>query len=408
MDRFLEGVEFAARKRCGSEHRHHDGDHHLADNLDALSALAGFKPGSGDTWNSLPTCTLRFAEVLTKIRASHFRVGEVLYLFNAAHPQHAEDPFPLQDDEDALNHPLDLLDDDEHHSLGKLREALLAVHVSEEEACAWTWPRVVAAMRDHFGYAPVSGTDPLLSLGQHFFPGVLEAAGFSVSVKQRQYRVGYSDAGAAATWNAPPGSPFQFDTTTNELVTELPLTDKAVIAKLSQIPTLPSSGQFAVRNLYFAPRLDLTLVAFLFPDWPAAERQLIEESVEAERWAYFRRHFALASARRQVIVDHLARHVAHRVGCRHEELEGAVGVILRHLYADENNAKDWENPDGTPPSVMWKPPPSGGALAALLGLAGTGLLGEFRPPLSSDPKAAPGAVFSREAAQSHDRVRLRA
>ena len=37
----------------------------------------------------------------------------------------------------------------------------------------------------------------------------------------------------------------------------------------------------------------------------------------------------------------------------------------------------WEDDSGQPPQVTWEPQPTGGAFAALLGLAGTGLLGEF-------------------------------
>ncbi|HEV2375325.1 MAG TPA: hypothetical protein VGS19_24595, partial [Streptosporangiaceae bacterium] len=53
-------------------------------NLDPLSVLAGFDPDTAsDTWQALPTHTLRFAEVLGKVYASNFTVGEVLFLFTA-------------------------------------------------------------------------------------------------------------------------------------------------------------------------------------------------------------------------------------------------------------------------------------------------------------------------------------
>ncbi len=126
------------------------------------------------------------------------------------------------------------------------------------------------------------------------------------------------------------------------------------------------------------PRADLAFVAFLFPDWQSAEKHLIEECDEAKRWAYFRRHFALANARRKVIIEHLAKHVAHRTGCRHEELEGVAGLVLSRLFSDENAATTpWESDTGATPAVTWTPLPSGGAIAALLGLVGTGLVGEY-------------------------------
>jgi hypothetical protein len=387
----------------------------MADNLDGLSRLAGFNPPtasnpSTDTWNSNPGCTLRFAEVLAKISASSFRVGELLYLFNAEDPQEGEGPFPLQDPDDALNYPLELPEDARQFSLWKLREALLAAEVREEEVRELTWPRVVTEFRRTFGYAPPSGQDPLLSIGQHLFPGVLEAAGFSVSRRQRQYRTTLT---SSAAWNSPPGGPFQYDAGSAEpaepaeLWVQLPLRDEAVAAQLSQLPELNGAEQAAVQDLYFAPRTDLAFAAFLFPDWQSAEIHLIEERDEAERWSWFRYHFALANARRKVIADHLAGHVAHRTGCRHEDLEQVAGLVLSRLFSDENTGTPWESDSSVTPAVMWTPPPSGGAIAALLGLAGTGLLGEYEiaePPPQQDTapqdvtEAAGGAPASYQVA----------
>ena len=241
VDRLLEGVECHARDRYGCERPRGEGIAHMADNLDALSRLAGFNPPtatnpSTDTWNSAPGCTLRFAEVLAKISASHFRIGELLYLFNAAPPQDCEDPFLLQDSEDALNYPLDQPENEREHTLWKLREALLAVEVRDEELHHWTWPRLVDEFRDRFGYAPPTGQGPLLSIGQHFFPDLLEASGFAVTGQQRQYRTTLS---SSSPWNSP-GSPFQYDSASTTLWTQLPLRDEAVAAKLSQLPELES------------------------------------------------------------------------------------------------------------------------------------------------------------------------
>ncbi len=394
VDRLLEGIECHARDRYGCRHPRSEGLAHMADNLDALSRLAGFNPPtstnptSTDTWNSTPGCTLRFAEVLAKISASRFRIGELLYLFNAVPSQDCEDPFLLQDSEDALNYPLDQPESEPQHTLWKLREALLAVEVREEELCHWTWPRLVDEFRDKFGYAPPSGQDPLLSIGQHFFPDILEAAGFAVSGQQRQYRTTLT---SSASWNSP-GSPFQYDSGSTELWTQLPLRDEAVAAKLSQLPELNAAEQVAVQDLYFAPRLDLAFLSFLFPDWQSAELHLIQEREESKRWDYFLHHFVLANARRRVIAEHLAKHVAHRTGYdseerhgedrplagrHHEHLEEVAALVLSRILADENTGTPWESSGGGEPQVMWTPPPSGGAIAALLGLVGTGLLGEY-------------------------------
>jgi hypothetical protein len=391
----LQAVEAYARAKFGCEQPRGERLAHLADNLDALSRLAGFNPPttsnpSSDTWNSNPGCTLRFAEVLAKICASKFRVGEVLYLFNAVPPHEYENPFE-QDGEDALNYPLDLAEEGHEHSLWKLREHLLEVEVDDEEVHRWTWPRIVDALQDDFGYAPPAGQDPLLSIGQHFFPDVLEDAGYAVSASQRQYRTPLT---STTDWNSPSGGPFRYDTGSNTLWSQLPLRDEAVASQLGQLTTLNSAEQAAVQDLYFAPRVDLALLAFLFPDWQSAERHLIYEHDQHERWHYFRRHFALANARRKVIVRHLAEHIAHHSECHFEDLEATTALVLGQLLSDENTGAPWESDSGVPPAVMWTPPPSGGAIAALLGLTGTGLLGEYLAPQDTGGNSTKGGAES--------------
>jgi hypothetical protein len=331
----LEGVEAHARSRRERRERAEQ-IAHMADNLDALSRLAGFNPPtpsnpSTDVWNLNPGCTLRFAEVLAKMCASEFRIEELLYLFNAEPPQHGENPFPTQDADDALAYPLDVPEDGGDYSLWKLREELLRVEVGDDDCRDLTWSKMVDEFRNHFGYAPPAGQDPLLSLGQHFFPGALEESGFSASGHQRQYRVTLA---STTGWNAPAGSPFQYDASATQLWVQLPLGDDAVGAKLGQLPALNPTEQAAVQDLYFAPRLDLAFVAFLFPDWQSAEIHLVQEGDEHKRWHWFRRHFALANARRKAIAAHLAKHVAHRTGCRAEDLDAVAGLVISRLYAD--------------------------------------------------------------------------
>jgi hypothetical protein len=129
--------------------------------------------------------------------------------------------------------------------------------------------------------------------------------------------------------------------------------------------------------------------ALLFSDFAAAERRLIEEGDERERWAYFRRQFVLCHRRCRLIASHLARHVAAATGQECPEGDAPAQLILRALFADENKAAaNWENDSGAVPAVTWTPP-NGGALAALLGLIGTGIIAEYRP--------AGGPVVWREA-----------
>jgi hypothetical protein len=393
--RLLEGVNDYAKRQFGRAASVSEG--RLAERLNDLSRLAGFDPETADTWNSGPACTLRFAEVLAKILASGVKPGALLYLFNAEPADEAEPWFPLTGADEADANPLDLPADDAHHSLWALRRELLAVEVSDEEVHGWTWPRVIHELREHFGYAPPAGQEPLLSLGQHFFPDVLEAAGFSVTAAQRQYRVGLN---SPTPWNTPPG-PLHYDRGAVQLSVELPLSDEAVAAQLGRLPALNPAEQAAVNDLYFAPRADLGLLAFLFPDWQAAEQELIQEPDEHRRWWRFRRHLALAVGRRKRIAAHLARHVAAQVGCREGELHDVAALVLSHLLADENTGTPWEEDSGVPPTVMWTPP-AGGAVAALLALAGTGLRGDYQieaaattPPTNAaptNPSSVTGAV----------------
>ena len=84
LERFIEGIAHYAVCRYGCERREPEFLKQLADNFDCLSRLAGFDPATASaTWHTVPTHTLRFAEILAKIYASHFSIGEVIFLFAA-------------------------------------------------------------------------------------------------------------------------------------------------------------------------------------------------------------------------------------------------------------------------------------------------------------------------------------
>jgi len=380
VEHLLHRLQHYARKR------HQCGDRSarfiklLRDNLEPLSVLAGFDPAvPTDTWHTRPTNTLRFAEVLAKIYASPFGVGEVLYLFTVDEHLDGDDPFPLQDHNEALDDPLNSPEDDTAHSLWRLRQELLETKVSEEEAREWSRHRIEAALRHDFGYeVPPGGADYWQSLMQHFFPTVLERDGVPVSVQDRQYRVNLA-APSPDMWNIPPDGPFRFDSAANQLWTQLPLRDEAVVEKLEHLRDLTPAEQAAVQNLYYMPRLDLAPFACFFPSFASAEQHLIEEPEEEKRWDWFRQQFALAYKRCQMIADHLAKHVAAATDSKWNEGHSTAWLILKRLFADENRAKSsWEDDSGAMPDVTWRPLPGGGAFAALLGLTGTGLLGEFQ------------------------------
>ncbi|QEL71780.1 MULTISPECIES: neuraminidase-like domain-containing protein [unclassified Bacillus cereus group] len=354
----------------------------LIANLNPLSVLAGFNPSNPiDSWHAHPTHTLRFAEILVKIYASEFKVGELLFLFTNEEHLQGDDPFPLQTANEAKDSPLGLPDDEDRNSLWTLRKKLLAVNVNAEASKKWTWMRMETVLREEFGYTLQPASNKWLSLGQHFFPSVLEDNGISVSSAQRQYRVKLpiSTPTSELMWNTPPDGPFHYDASAQELWTEVPLSDEAVLTKISRIRQLKNpKEQGAVRDLYFLPRIDLANFAFLFNNFGEAEERLIQETEEAKRWAWFQQQFALFYQRCQIVAEHLALHIADATGNSNPEGSQLAKLLLKNLWADENRAtSSWENDNGQSPSVTWQSQPKGGALAALLGLTGTGMLAEY-------------------------------
>ena len=372
------GIVDHAKRHYHCEDRSSEFTEKLINNLDTLSGLAGFDPTSGtDNWHALPTHTLRFAEVLGKISASRFRIGEILYLFGADDPAGSDDLFPLQEQSEAGDQPLDLPDDDRRFSLWHLRRELLDAESLDIDADEWHWQRIEAVLQDEFGF---NATD-VLDLGRHLFPHTLQRAGYQVDSASRRF---VSNLPVAQTtpsnWTTPAG-PFQYDPTTagGQLWIEMPCPDSAVIAQLTGMPALNANEQAAVQDLYFQPRAQLALFAVLFPNFTDAAAHLIQECEESDRWHYFRRHVAICHHRAHILAGHLSRHVAAVTEQEWPDSEAAALVILKQLFGDENAATtDWESDSGNTPTVTWTPAPNGGAFAALLGLLGTGLVAEYK------------------------------
>jgi hypothetical protein len=347
----------------------------LQANLMPLSELVGFDSANpAHTWHARPTHTLRLAEVLTKIYASKFHVGELLFLFTNSDHLQGDDPFPLQTVNEAKDSPLGLPDDEDEHSLWALRNRLRAIIPDAERAAKWTWAAIEERLQTEYGFRPTPAD--WLSLGQHFFAGALAESGIVVTPQQRQYQTPLLGVTAALMWNTPPGGPFQYQA--NTLSTQLPLTDEAVIAKLSRIRQLTNNEASVVRELYFMPRRDLAHVAFLFENLGDAEEHLIQEPDESLRWAWFQQQFDCFDLRCQAIAKHLADHIAAVTTPNTEGID-ISRLLLRHLWADENFAlTPWEDITGQPPQTTWQPQPRAGAYAALLGLLGTGMPAEYR------------------------------
>lgn len=397
----MQGVAHHACRRFNADRFEAEFLDRLASELDPLSRLAGFDPASAtDNWHAAPNHTLRFAEILAKVVTSRFRLSEATYLFTADPVLDADAPFPMQEMHEALAHPLDLperqhehdrhdrrdeqreCDEERDESLLHLRERLLEAQVCREDVEELHWQRVAAHLHRDLGFAEPD----ILALGAHFFPRVLERAGVHLAPTDIRFQSPLAaGATAPANWIAPPDNPFQYDAGAAMLWATVPLENSAVLAKLADPHVFSGAEQTAIQDLYFQPRAMLANFGMLFADFPAAVRALVEGNHEEARWHYFRHAVALCLRRRLIIAEHLARHVAAATGLQPapHALETAL-LVLNNLLADENAlaptignpAPSWENADGTHPATYW-PASTGGALAALLALVGTGLVAEF-------------------------------
>lgn len=370
----------------------------VAENLDELSTLAGFSPTN--TWYSTPTCTIRFAEVLAKIYASDFTVGELIFMFTTQPHLEGDDPFPIdKSEDDPLNIP-----SDEPYRIESLRRKLLKVEISDEDLEQWDWYLVESTLNDAgFSNSSHNGANKLISLAQHFFPKTLSSCGYHVDAEKRRFTTNLPPTSTSPQmWSSPPCDPFHYsydpgsrvpnnpdakneadESPPGHLWTQIPLHDSAVLTKLRAVRQLNAAEILALRNLYFAPRAMLSPFALVFSNFGHAVHNLIEESSERARFDYFRREVALFQRRCEIITNHIAEHIASVSGFNSEE-EGpiereVVWKILTSLAADENiAATSWESDSGAPPTAFMADPSfSGSAFAALLGLIGTGLEGQY-------------------------------
>ena len=378
IELFVDHVERYAKKQYSFVPTSHKKE--IIQFLKPLARLVGFT----DTheWNSTPMCTLRFSEVLAKICASKYAVNELLYCFTE---EQCLSLFPLSQKPHTWEEPLNVPDDCPQ-TLWKLRESLLLAEVTEEKVCEWSWELIDHALRTEFGLLFESTSDSFVVFGEHFFPSVMGDHGYSVPKKDTQFRVPLAEKDTTpAMWQGPPYGPFHYHATTGELVAHLPLHDEAVFEQLSKIRQLNEVEQKAVIDLYYAPRRTIVPFALIFSNFSEAAERLIHETSERERFGFFQREFALFYRRCEIIAEHLSSHVTtvshHLENLAHDSKEHihTAWEILKHLNADENAGGKWETDSGVPPSnFYWDPHLSGSAFAALLGLTGTGLLGQYK------------------------------
>jgi hypothetical protein len=345
----------------------------VVSHLKSLSRLVGFT--DAHDWNSNPTCTLRFAEILAKVFAANCTVDQLLFFFTV---DETPSPFPLSSKPHMMEDPLHCPEHCEE-DLWKLRHKLLSAQVSEETVHEWTWHRIENTLRGELGWVHDDSTsDPLIQLGEHFFPSILIEHGYRVPKENTLFRTKLpADCTVPSGWQTPPYGPFRYHSTSSELVVQVPCRDKDVFEQLLRIHQLKPVEQQAVKDLYYAPRLAIVPFALIFSNFAEASEQLVQERDEMDRFAFFQQQFALFYRRCQIIAEHLASHVASINKAK--ENVAVAWQVLKQLIADENTSVSWENDSGIPPAdFKWNRHLTGGAFAALLGLTGTGLRGEYK------------------------------
>jgi hypothetical protein len=383
----LDGVDRFAAKRHHCSPRGPEYQKIIKENLKELSCLAGFTDDY--PWNFSPTCTIRFAEVLAKINASEFTVGEIVFLFTDQEHLDGDDPFPWTEPSESIDDPLNVPEDD-IHGLWALRHKLLKAEVRDEDASRWNWHRIETCIREMGFGEGLSGSgspDALISLGEHFFPETIESVRQQVDKSARQYRVNLpSSSTSPHMWRSEPCDLFHYNMGagndgTGQLWLELPVENEKVLHKLREARQLNVTEIHAVQDLYFAPRATLAPFALIFSNFGHAVDYLVQEPSEKERFHYFQRQFALFHRRCEIIAAHVALQVGLATDCDHEQKRPQAAVawrILQSLIADENFAKQpWETDAGTPPSSFAWDRFSGNGFAAILGLIGTGVCGEY-------------------------------
>ena len=399
VEALLHGIEkhsihkYECPKRPASWHKL------IAANLNALAALAGFD--TAHTWYSKPTCTIRFVEVLTKLYVSSFTVGEILFLFTTREHLRSDDPFPFTEADESYDDPLNVPEDEEENGLWALRRKLLEVDVDvcDEDAELWTWPAIDAALHE-MGYRPHGEEYSLAYLAEHFFPEILQEHGHHVPADKRRFTAPISGPTSAQIWQPANGcSPFHYVAALDSrespaaLWAQLPLRDGDVLHTLRDLRQLTGPEASAVREVYLKPRAALAPFALLFSNFDHAAGTLIQEPCVRKRFAFFRREFARFHRRCGIIARHIHDAVSSAAEmdsaeCRRTEEYRHHGAqvarrVLLSLVADENRpASPWEAADDSgvapaPTDFEWDPRFSGGAFAALLGLAGTGIEGVY-------------------------------
>ncbi|KAJ4154955.1 hypothetical protein LMH87_000225 [Akanthomyces muscarius] len=278
----------------------------IASNLDALAELAGFVESK---WYSTPTCTIRFVEILTKLYASNFTVGEILFLFTTRKHLRADDPFPFTGDDESLDDPFNVPEDDENHGLWALRRKLLEVEVCNADAECWSWYKIESTLEE-LGYRPQEELFSLQYLAEHFFPEILEECGGDVSRKSRYFTTALRNSSPQIWYPINHCSPFSYqsnggDRELAQLRVKLPLRDEDVLKFLRETRQLNDQEASAVQTLYWQARAALAPFALLFTNFNHAAEYMVQEPCVRKRFNFFTKEVAKFKKRCRVIARHL-------------------------------------------------------------------------------------------------------
>ena len=384
----------------------------LSNNLDSLSRLAGFTDDF--PWYLNPSSTLRFTEVLAKIYASEFTVGEIVMLFTTQDHLRGDDPYPFTEDSEAQDDPLNAPEDD-IHGLWELRRKLLCVEVSDADIDAWTWYRIHSECLElgmKAGLKPLD-VDALTYMGMRFFPSTLQANGYAITSLSKRFSTPLAASSTSPElWTGTHCEAFHYthdaqDAQSGQLWTSIPLRDHTVFHQLIKSRQLNHTEAGAVKNVYFAPRAALAPFALIFSNFGRDVDEMIHESNETARFRFFQRQFAIFYRRCEILAAHIAERVdalpcwacyTKDCGCGcggNRPNEKASWRILRSLIADENRAETaWEDDAGKPPPSFEFERFSGSGFAALLGLIGTGLHGKITTENGLDWPEMRGGIYA--------------
>ncbi|KAJ3495672.1 hypothetical protein NLG97_g3228 [Lecanicillium saksenae] len=396
LSAIINGIKYGAKATYSCPDRSAEWERLLVENFETIALLSGFD--KDHKWSANPTSTIRFMEILSKIYASEFTIGEIVFIFTTYPHLRSDDPFPSTEEDESLDDPFNVPEDVRKQGLWALRRRLLDVEVCDAEIEQWSWPKIEAMLYE-MGYAPHGEVYSLVYLAEHFFPEILAEQGIDVPEENRRFTATLNGTSTPSIWGPLNAcTPFFYsrpsESEYSSLWAKLPLSDDEVLEALRKTRQLSNSEAAAVQKVYLKPRTALAPFALLFSNFNEAARTMTEEKCVYRRFKFFQREISIFYKRCKAIAHHI--HDAVRSAARddsaeccspgfhdHHDCDGlkVAWKVLLNLIADENRPfTSWESDNdegGAPQDFTWHPHFSGGAFAALLGICGTGIEGIY-------------------------------